>query len=648
MASYLAAEPVYPLVSGSRPDLYRAFMCEVWDHAAGSGTVGMVHPDTHFAGDKEAELRAAAYRRLRIHGDFVNAGNRFFPPPVGRSSHFGVHIYGAAGEIDFDSLSWLFSVDVLRGSANAKEEGVDPGVKYDGDWDGRPHPKRVVRVTTDTLKRWQRLAGDEGPVEHTRLLTPVSTAEDPAIDALGLYPLRLGELGPDITQGYNETTAKKAQFGPSKDQRLIDFNTGIDGQHDYSAASWSEVLLKGPQIGVANPLFKQPSQGGGEVRGLNPQALTDDAVPESEYRRVASEDVFLGAQDRWTDWDAYEALLASNEERELARLKVAEKRKVLSEDVEDAEIEAFLWAKAGTPYSERYRVAWREMVAPDTERALYGAIVPPGTTHIHAVRSTRVASPRGTSLMAGFLASLPLDYLLRTAGVGHLDVAQAKRLPAPQPDHPLAPALLLRTLRLNCLTNAYADLWSDLYDHKWQAYEPWAIAWPGMRTELHAVAPTWQRDTALRTEYARRAALVEIDALVAVWLGIDADTLIAMYRARFPIMQDFDRVTYFDATERKIAGDRYTYGFDQTKDHWTQFEAFREAVGAPTPDGVLPAEPATPLPESASVPDGYTAPFYKANREREMRAAHAYFTQRLNEDIAKGLWDPVKMEVPKP
>ncbi|MFJ3960842.1 hypothetical protein [Streptomyces sp. NPDC090036] len=632
-ASYLSALPVYPLISGSQPDLYRAFMCEVWDHAGCAGAAGMVHPDTHFAGDKEAALRAAAYRRLRVHGDFVNAGNRFFPPPVGRSSHFGVHIYGAEGEISFDSLSWLFTVDLLRLSASADEVDVDPGVKYDGDWDERPHPKRVVRVTTDTLKRWRRLAGDEGLLEHTRLLTPVSTAEDPAIDALGMYPLRLGALYPDITRGYDESGAKKARFGPGKDQRLIDYNTEVDGQDDYHAQAWHDVILKGPQIGVANPMFKQPSQGSGEVRGLDPRTLSDDAVPESEYRCVTTRDVFLGEQDRWPDWERYEELLASVEERVQARLRIAEKRKAQPEDVEDAQVEEFLLAAASYPYSEDYRVAWREMVAPDTERALYGALIPPGTTHIHAVRSARLPGACLTTLVAGFLAALPVDYLLRTAGVGHLDVAQARRLPAPQESHPLAPALLLRALRLNSLTTAYADLWAQLYDPKWPGYEPWAIKWPHLTTELHDVSPTWQRDTPLRTEYARRAALVEIDALVAVWLGIDADTLIAMYRARFPIMQDFDRVTWFDATERKIAGDRYTYGFDQTKAHWTQFEAYQEAYEK---------DPATAVP----VPDGYIAPFYKADREREMREAHAYFKKRLDEAVSNGLWDPEKMEVP--
>ncbi|GLW74951.1 hypothetical protein Kpho02_72480 [Kitasatospora phosalacinea] len=630
MASYLVSSSVYPLVAGTRPDLYRGFVSEVWDHSGIGGTAGMVHPDTHLLGDKERNLRAAAYHRLRVHGDFVNAGNRFFPPPVGRSSHFGVHIYGSAGEIDFDSLSWLFTVDALRGSATAEDAEEVPGVKHNGGWDERPHPKRIIRVTPQTLRRWQRLAGDSGLLEHTAMLTPVSTAEDPAIDALGQYPMRLGELRPDVTQGYNETNARKRSYGPDKNLRLIDYNTGVDGRKDYHAECWEDVILKGPQIGVANPMFKQPSQGGGETRGLDPQALPDDAVPESEYRRVAPAEVFRGEQDCWTDWDRYEELLASEEARAAARLTVAEKRGIEPEQVTETEIEEFLQDKAAAPHSGWYRLAWREMVAPDTERALYGALIPPGTTHIHAVRSARLGTPRLTALAAGFMAALPVDYLLRTAGVGHLDVAQAKRLPQAQPDHPFAPVLLLRTLRLNALTTAYADLWEELYDPTWPGYEPWAIEWPGMKTELHAVTPSWQRDTPLRTEYARRAALVEIDALVAVWLGIDADTLVAMYRARFPIMQDFDRVTWFDANERKIAGDRYTYGFDQTKEHWQQFEAYQE-------------DPAT-----NPVPDGYAAPFYKADREAEMRRAHAYFTQRLNDAVAKGLWNPTTMEVPKP
>ena len=131
-------------------------MMRTWRSVGLNGTVGLLHPDTHFVGDAERFLRAAAYRRLRVHGDFVNSGNRFFPPPVNRSSHFGIHIYGQLRNIGFAHLSWLLdAAELPRSLALAeagefpdgwdKESGM-PGIKYKGDWDARPHPARVIQV----------------------------------------------------------------------------------------------------------------------------------------------------------------------------------------------------------------------------------------------------------------------------------------------------------------------------------------------------------------------------------------------------------------------------------------------------------------------------------------------------------------------
>ncbi|UUY50376.1 hypothetical protein NRK68_26015 [Streptomyces yangpuensis] len=613
MSEMLGSGPVYPLLAGTQPDLYRAFMCQTWRHTGREGSVGLVHPDSHFSGDKEGRLREAAYTRLRVHGDFVNAGNRFFPPPVGRSSHFGVHIYGQAGEIGFDHLSWLFSVDALRLSADDDGTAPDPGVRYGDSWDERPHRKRIVHVDEAVLARWQKLTGDESqPVRQARLLSPVSTAEAQAIEALADYSLRLAEYDPQIARGYDESGAKAAD--------LIDYNTPDEAGVVRRPADWAEVILKGPQIGLANPMFKQPSQGGGEVLGLNPMTLADDAVPESEYVYVAKPEVYRAAQDVWSDGRTLEQLKQSEREVTRARSAAAGRFGVEAAEVTEEQVEAELLRRVRRPYTEFYRVAWREMIAPDTERSLYVALVPPGAAHVDLVHSAVLGSTRLSALTAGFWAGLPVDYLLRTTGVGHLKKAPARRMPAPQVDHPLEAALLLRTLRLNCLTSAYADLWEDLYDTQWPAYEPWACDWPGLQP-LHAVAPVWTRNTPLRTERARRAALVEIDALVAVWLGVSADALVAMYKARFPIMQDFDAVTWFDAKERKIAGNRYTYGFGQTKEHYEHFLAYLKK-------------------ERPEPPEGYTEPFYKANREEEMRTAHAYFTARLQDAIDKGKWTP--------
>ncbi|MFI1886916.1 hypothetical protein [Streptomyces jumonjinensis] len=612
-AEFLGSAVVYPLIAGTRPDLYRAFMCRTWEHLAGKGTVGLVHPDSHFSGDKEGRLREAAYTRLRMHGDFVNAGNRFFPPPVGRSSHFGVHIYGQAGEIGFNHLSWLFSVDALRLSADDDGTAPDPGVRYGDSWDERPHRKRIVHVDEAMLARWQRLTGDETqPVRQTRLLSPVSTAEEQAIEALADYSLRLAAHEPQITSGYNEKTAK--------DDDLIGYNTPDGGGVIRRPVDWAEVILKGPQIGLANPIFKQPSQGAGEVLGLNPMTLADDAVPESEYVYVAKPEVYRAAQDVWSDGRTLEQFKQSEREVTRARNAAAGLFGVELSEVTGEQVEAELLRRLRRPYTEFYRVAWREMIAPDTERSLYVALVPPGAAHVDLVHSAVLGGTRLSVLTAGFWTGLPVDYLLRTTGVGHLKKAPARRMPAPQVAHPLAAALLLRTLRLNCLTSAYADLWEELYDTTWPAYEPWACDWPELQP-LHTVGPVWTRNIPLRTERARRAALVEIDALVAVWLGVSADALVAMYKARFPIMQDFDSVTWFDAKERKIAGNRYTYGFGQTKEHYEHFLAYQKK-------------------ERPEPPEGYTAPFYKADREAEMRAAHAYFSTRLQEAVDTRKWTP--------
>ncbi|MFF5856375.1 hypothetical protein ACFY8B_12150 [Streptomyces sp. NPDC012751] len=613
VVAMLGSPVVYPFLTGTQPDLYRAFMCQTWSHAGIAGTVGLVHPDSHFSGDKEARLRQAAYKRLRVHGDFVNAGNRFFPPPVGRSSHFGVHIYGPVGEIGFDHLSWLFSVDALRLSAQHDGSGPDPGVRYGDTWDERPHKKRIIRVTRATLEQWQRLTGDEGqPVEQGRLLSPVSVAEGKAIKALADYPLRLGALDPQISSGFHESGAKK--------EGLIDYNLPREDGPVFRPARWDDVILKGPHIGLANPLFKQPSQGGGEVLGLNHLVIPDDAVPETEYVRVTTPEKYAERQDQWLDKAGLARLRASTDAVAEARRVLSEAQEVPEDEVGADDVDRYFVRRSTRAYTKFYRLAWRKMIAPDTERSLYEAIIPPGPAHIDGMRSTHLDDSRMTALTAGFWASIPVDYLLRTTRVRNLDVSQAGRLPIPSEKHPLAPALLLRTLRLNCLTKHYAALWSELYDPTWSGYEGWARDWPKLEP-LHEVGPEWTRNSALRTERVRRAALVEIDALVAVWLGVDADALVAMYKARFPIMQDFDAVTWFDSEGRRIAGDRYTYGHGQTKEHYEQLRAYLDG-------------------QRQDPPDGYTPPFYKANREAEMREAHAYFSARLQEAIDRGKWTP--------
>jgi hypothetical protein len=557
----------YDLMVSTQPDLYRGFMIRTWRNNGPSGVVGLLHPDTHFTGDAERFLRAEAYQRLRVHGTFVNSGNRFFAPPISRTAQFGIHVYGHRKEIEFAHLSWLLDAVELPMSLALAEIGAlpdgwgkdarVPGVKYGGGWDARPHPARVIQVNPELLATWRLVAGSaEQPIEQTKLLNPVTTNEQGAIAAIGRVRRRLGDLDPRISRGYDETGAKKE---------------GLIRAYLHDPADWSEVILKGPQIGVATPFFKQPPEIGTKGRPQDLTSLPVDAIPRSEYARATDIETYVAAQDKWVD----------------RREAVGTLR----------------------PYTNFYRLFWRRMIADNTDRSLFSAIYPPGPAYVLTVNGLALSDNRDTVLTAGFWAGLPLDYFLRITATTDLVTVNTRRLPAPSFDHPLTGSLLFRTLRLNCLTTAYAELWAELFDDSWRD-DTWVVDWSSV-APLGEVGPTWDRATPLRTEYERRAALVEIDALVAVWLGITEEQLEAIYPARYPVLGDYEDVTWFDATGRKLAGNWNTFGTGQTKEHWQQFQTYLED------------------PAKNSLPDGYQPPFYKADRIGEYRQAHAAFTERM-------------------
>ncbi|MFF4584296.1 class I SAM-dependent DNA methyltransferase [Streptomyces sp. NPDC001388] len=565
LTNTLSSPSSYPLTAGTRPNLYRAFMCQIWDHNNLHGVAGMIHPDSHLDGTKDGHFRSATYRHLRLHATFINSGNWAFE--IGRTVSFGLHVYGHdRSRIDFKTLSQLHSAQVLPESLTHDGNGEPPTQKYNGTWDVRPHRSRIVQVTGDVLSEWQKLGGDTNePSDHTQLFHTITTAEQGAIGALARTAFRVRDFNPSISSGYNEATAKE--------NGLIRYEVG-------QPSNWDEVILQGSHIGIANPFAKQPNLPMRNAKDWKAWKLTDipsQAIPRTTYIRSCDRARYIAAQDHWG---------------------------------EDS-------------YTQHFRLAWRAMVDPkNTERSLFSAIIPPGPAHTHGVISMTLGSVQQTILTAGFWASLPLDYILRLTGRSNFMAGEAQKMPSPIPNHPLAHPLLLRTLRLNCLTSSYQSLWSDLFHPTWPAYEDWAYPWPGLAPLSSALTPEWRYDTPLRTEYERRAAMVEIDALVAVWLDITADQLAAIYKSRYAVLADREAQMHFDASGRRIAADPYAHGHSQDKDAYSALVDYLAR-----PDSVPP-------------PDGYTAPFYKADREAEMRSAHAHFQARLDAEIAAGRWAP--------
>ena len=531
LGALLGDMTLYPELKGLQPDLYRCFMSRTWSNASQDGVVGLLHPESHFTDENAGLLRRETYARLRSHWQFINELQLF--SEIHNLVTYGVHIYGPSRKIDFAHAAGLYHPDTVERSFRHDGSGEEPGAKHEGHWDQRPHAARLQHVTFQTLETWRDVLEPAGsPAAQARMLYTVNNTSARVLSSLAKKP-RIGSLGLSFSPGWHEKSDRTKG-------RFIQEWGRVD--------SWDDAILQGPHIFVGNPASKSPNSTLKSNKDWSPidlETLTPDALPVTAYKPAGSREEY---DTRYGDW------------------------------------------KTG-PVRDHYRVAWRRMAANSGERTLIPAIIPPGTCHVHPVSSAGGIKGSEIATVTGVMSSLLSDFQIRSSPKSDIHLATLNRLALPPLDHPLLPRLLLRTLRLNCLTDAYADVWEEAWDPVFAADE-WLLP-PGYEgaPRMGDVSPRWTPATPLRRDIDRRNALVEIDALMATMLGVTADELCTIYRTQFAVLHGYDQTSYiFDANGR-IVPNPVLVAWRKKGDRITQEERTHPHPGGKTYTYDLPFAP---------------------------------------------------------
>jgi len=599
--NFLNAIQNYPLLKGMPANLYKCFLPLAWHLNSSKGVTGLLHPEGPYDDSKGGALREAVYARLRKHFQFQNQEILF---PIGDRVKYSINIYGEyQSQVAFDNLSNLFVPSTVDACYQHDGSGLPGGIKNeDGKWDISGHRDRIVKVDLTTLATFAKIYDESGtPALRARLPALHAATLSKVLGKLASYPRRLGDLEEDYfsTEMWNETANQK--------DGTIYRRPNTDGGFAKSTSDW---VLSGPHIFVANPHMKTPRKvcaEKGHYDIIDLEQLPEDYLPRTNYLPMADKAKYLLRTPR-VNW------------------------------IESGE-------KQGRAVTDYFRLVYSNYVSIPGERTTRPIIVPPGVAHIHTMSSLTFKDSGQAIDAASYMASIPCDFSVKSAGMAHLYLNQVSRSPAIQNNQ----FLRARISALNCLTTHYAPLWAEVFDLTFTDQQWSQPNNPRLPQDFwQNLTRDWTRHCALRSDYARRMALVEIDVLVAQALGLTLDELLLIYRVQFPVMQGYERDTWYDIHGRIVFTNskglvgvglprkggrttpktRITTPDGKTKDGNHGWEDLYKDGQFLVPDGTtvdmtitddtLPGGP-------RQVTRTFKAPFAKANREEDYRVAWAFF-----------------------
>lgn len=569
---FMNAVQNYPLLKGQQTNLYKCILENGLYWISEKGFLGLIHPEGVYDDPNGYELRKEIYPRLKYHFQFQNAFNLF--AEIAHREKYGIHVYsGLKNEINFYSINNIFHPSTIDGCFIERTGTESCGglkikneVTQSFEWDIQPHPSRRVQINERVLRILAKTFENTDDWQGAKLVSIHAKEVVDMIEKIGLFPRTVSDFESRITVCWDETN---------------DVNAGnIRRKTKYPIVEEFEMIYSGPHVFVGNPMYKTPRSRcveKGDYDVIDFTKIKEDYVARTNYipqnvtagyasiiKGFRQED---GSYDNWMDY---------------------------------------------------YKVAFRKMLSQAGERTLSGAIIPRKTAHVNGLISIIFKSNKSLIEFASLSSSLVLDFYIKTIGKSNLYDETIRNFPLGI-DEKYIPSLFVRTLQLNCLNKYYAPLWEENFQQEF-LNDKWSLKDDRLKS-FSSLTPDWNWHTPLRNYFERRMALVEIDVITAMALGLTLEELILMYNIQFPVLQQNEDDTWYDAKGNIVfTCSKGLVGVGVDRPEWNQIkdmkagETYEHTI---TKSELYYGEKVT-----------YYAPFDKCDRVEDYRRAWEWFSDQ--------------------
>ena len=580
--AFINAIQNYILLKGQQTNLYKCFLPQAWYYSNSTGSSAFIHPDGVYDDPKGGVLRGELYQRLRYHFQFANELKLF--AEVDHHTVYSLNVYTSPHIPKFDSIANLYVVSTIDDSYAAEATSQVPGIKDADGWCTVGHPGRILHIAKTELLAFAKLF--DGSTNWKEARFPVVHADVliKALERFALQETTIGDLRDSLfgSEMWHETNAQK-------DNTIV--------RNIHFPEKLVDAVVSGPHIGIANPLFKTSRR---------------NCKLNSDYDSLD----IATLKDNYLQRCNYSPKCTLNEYHKRAP--------------------STLW---GTKCYDLYRIFMRNMFNQSGERTLISAIMPPKVGHVHAVFELGFQDEKRLPLVNGLMDSVPYDFYIKSTGKGSGGIGVLSGLPIV--DNKYSQRIALNALLLNVLTKNYSTLWKKCWQTDYVS-EQWSKKDSHLSNNTFlALTEYWSVHIPLRSDFERRYALVEIDVLTALALGMSLNQLKNIYRIQFPVLQSYEADTWYDANGRiTFTNNRSLTGVGFSRPEWENAGAVQPVRRSDAPwDGVMKHAPAgyvfarTIMDDT--MPGGpvertieYVAPFDRCDREEDYETAWKFFEEK--------------------